>query len=79
MQGIPDLLVLYRDRWAMLEVKTRRPRSSRDFEPNQEWYLEQFNEMSFGACIYPQNEEEVLNDLQQTFRARRSARIPQRV
>lgn len=78
LQGIPDLLVLYRNRWAMLEVKPREPRSSADFEPNQEWYLEELNGMSFAACIYPENEEAVLNDLQQTFRPRRPARVPVR-
>lgn len=79
MQGVPDLLVLVGDRWAMLEVKRIRPRSSADFEPNQEWYLEQLNDMSYAACIYPENEQEVLDDLQQAFRARRSTRVSKRV
>lgn len=74
-QGMPDLLLLWRDRWAMLEVKPRRPMSSDDFEPNQEWYLAKFDEMSFGACIYPENEMEVLDDLQQAFGIRRTARV----
>lgn len=78
-QGIPDLLVLYKSRWGMLEVKRKRPRSSRDFEPNQEWFLDLFNEMSFAACIYPENEVDVLNELQQALRTRRSARVPQRI
>lgn len=78
LQGIPDLLILWRDKWAVLEVKRRPPRSSADFEPNQEWYLDKMNEMSFAACIYPENEEDVLHDLQQAFRSRRSARVPVR-
>lgn len=75
MQGVPDLLVLYRDHWAMLEVKPKTPRGPNDFEPNQEWYLEQLNGMSFAACIYPENEEAVLDALQSAFTARRKARV----
>lgn len=72
-QGIPDLLVLWQDRWAFLEVK---PRESAPQQPNQEWYVDQAREMSFGAFIYPENEEEVLYDLQQAFRrSRRVARV----
>lgn len=69
-QGWPDLLVLWRDCWALLEVKKKRP-TARDFEPNQEWWIEEFDRMSFSACIYPENEQDVLYALQQTFRSRR--------
>jgi hypothetical protein len=78
LQGIPDLLVIWRDRWAILEVKRREPRGPRDFEPNQPWYLDTFNEMSFAACIYPENKEEVLRGLHQAFTARRPSRVSQR-
>ena len=73
IQGIPDLLVLFRDRWAMLEVKASEDSPN---QPNQEWYIARLNKMSFAAFIYPENEEEVLNDLQRAFESRRSARIP---
>lgn len=75
MQGIPDLLVLYKDRWAALEVKVREPKSSDAFEPNQEWFLETMNEMSYAACIFPENEEDILSGLQHTFSSRRSTRV----
>ncbi len=76
MQGIPDLTILFNDRWAVLEVKIREPRSAQAFEPNQEWFLETMNQMSFAACIYPENEKEVLRGLQQTLSPRGSSRIP---
>lgn len=68
MQGIPDLLVLYRNKWAMLEVKAS---ARSEVQPNQEYYIELFDSMSFAAFIYPEIEEEVLHDLQQALRARR--------
>lgn len=75
MQGVPDLLVLYQNKWAMLEVKASADAPE---QPNQEYYVNQLNEMSFAAFIFPEVEEDVLNDLQQTFRSRRSTRVPVR-
>lgn len=75
IQGIPDLLVLYRDKWAMLEVKVSLDAKS---QPNQQYYIDMANTMSFGAFIYPENEEDVLNELQQAFAVGRSARLSQR-
>jgi hypothetical protein len=72
MQGVPDLLVLFEDKWAMLEVKESEDSIE---QPNQRFYVQQFSEMSFGAFIYPSNEEEVLRDLQQAFGARRYPRL----
>lgn len=75
LQGVPDLLVLWKDRWAILEVKIKEPTKASDFEPNQEYYLELLNEMSFAACIYPENEDEVLDALQSALSTRRAARV----
>lgn len=63
-QGVLDLLVLYGDKWASLEVKASATSPKR---PNQDHFVEQLDEMSFAAYIYPENEEEVLNALQQAF------------
>lgn len=73
IQGFPDLLVLYEDKWAALEVKNRE-RAPR--QPNQQHYVDKLNKMSMASFIYPENEEEVLNELQQAFRSRRKARHP---
>lgn len=64
IQGIPDLTVLYQDKWATLECK-KDSRAKK--QPNQEYYVEQMNNMSFSRFICPENKEEVLNELQQSF------------
>lgn len=68
IQGIPDLIVLFEDKWAALEVKKSRTASHR---PNQEYYVEKMDDMSFASFIYPENKEAVLYELQQTFFSRR--------
>ena len=71
-QGLPDLLILYKDKWAMLECKRNQNASK---QPNQGYYVERLNEMSFSRFIYPENKAEVLNELQQTFEPEGSARL----
>ena len=68
IQGIPDLTVLYRDRWVVLELK-RASGSSR--RPNQSFYVEKLNEMSYAAYIHPGNKEKVLDEVQRSFKTGR--------
>ena len=66
IQGIPDLLVLYKNMWASLECKKS---ASAKRQPNQEYYVGLMNEMSFSRFIFPENKEEVLNELSKAFQS----------
>jgi hypothetical protein len=64
MQGVPDIIVLFNDRWAMLEFKISGKATKR---PNQDHYIDLLDSMSFASFISPDNEEDVLYDLQCAF------------
>ena len=72
-QGFLDLTIFYGDKWASLEAKDSV--NSR-IQPNQEYYVQRLNEMSFGAFIYPENKAEVLRALQQAFETPRGTCVP---
>lgn len=65
IQGIPDLLILYNNRWAALECKKEK---GAHLQPNQEYYLEKMNQMSWASLIFPENRKEQLNELEQALR-----------
>jgi hypothetical protein len=71
-QGILDLLILWEDCWASLEVKVS---AKSRIQPNQRHFVERLDDMSFASFIYPEIEEEVLNALQQAFGTRRRTRV----
>lgn len=64
IQGIPDLLILYKDKWASLECK-KSARAKK--QPNQVYYVGLMDEMSFSRFVCPENKEDILDELQQAF------------
>lgn len=64
IQGIPDLIVIYGDKWASLECKKS---ANARHQPNQDYYVAKLDEMSFCRFIFPENEEEVLKELKHRF------------
>ena len=71
IQGIPDLLVLHNDKWVALECKRSKNSSH---QPNQDFYVEKMNNMSLARFIFPENEEEVLDEIQSAFESSGSSR-----
>ena len=62
--GFPDLMILIGKHWAMLEVKREKAAKRR---PNQKYWVDKLNAMSFARIVFPENREEVMNELQQAF------------
>ena len=60
LQGIPDLTVFNNDKWATLEVKKS---ANASHQPNQNYYVEMMDRMSFSRFVYPENRDAVFNDL----------------
>lgn len=64
IQGIPDLIVLHGDKWASLECKKSEKASH---QPNQDYYISKMNDMSYASFVYPENEQEVLDEIQRAL------------
>lgn len=75
LQGFPDLTILYKRNWAVLECKKSL---DEPYQPNQEWYIEVLDDMSFSSMICPENREAVLYELQRAFSSRGVPRVSRR-
>lgn len=69
LQGFPDLTVFYGNKWAVLECKRSEKESH---QPNQDYYVNYLNDMSYSAFIFPENKEDVLRELELLFHERES-------
>ena len=68
MQGFPDWTILYKDKWAVLEVKKERGAHK---QPNQEYYVDKLNKMGgFSRFVFPENKDEVLEDMDALFKGK---------
>lgn len=64
-QGFPDLIILYRDKHVYLEFKKFKGAPER---PNQKYYVDKYGKHCYTNFIYPENKEEVLNDIKKYFK-----------
>jgi hypothetical protein len=72
IQGIPDWILLWEDKWAMFEIKAR---PNANIQPNQEYYIDLFNRMGFARFVYPENAKEVIYEVQSAFGIRGGTRV----
>lgn len=64
LQGVPDLLILYKNKWAALECKKN---ANARHQPNQDYYVGRMNEMAFSRFICPENEKDIIDELRHYF------------
>ena len=72
IQGITDNFILFEDKWAAFEAKRNM---FAPHQPNQDYYVDSLNEMSYASFVYPENEEQFIHEIQQSLRPNRPTRI----
>jgi len=65
-RSVPDLIILGPNVWAALEFKRSEHASH---QPNQDYFVSRLNRKGYASFIFPENMEEVLNDLERLFRS----------
>jgi hypothetical protein len=64
ISGIPDRIVLYHDKFVLLEFKRSKNASHR---PLQDWYIDHFDGWGLARFVYPENGEEVFSEVLDWF------------
>ncbi len=65
IRSTPDFVILGPNfTWAALEFKTSKDAHR---QPNQEYHVNRMNEKGFARFVYPENAEEVLDELEELF------------
>lgn len=66
VNGIPDLIIFFREKYARIETKRSSTASKR---LHQEYYINLFKSQGiYATFLTPENEEEVLNELRRYFK-----------
>ena len=64
--GIPDVIIFYKKKYARLETKRSKNASKR---LHQQYYIDYFNSQGiYAAFLTPENQEEVYNALRRYFK-----------
>lgn len=63
-KGIPDRLILYKDKYALLEFKQYKNAKK---QPGQETWVGHFDNLAYAAIVYPENAEKVMQDILNYF------------
>lgn len=64
LKGFPDIMFMKGPFWGALEVKTSKKAHK---QPGQQDWIDKLNEMSYAKFIYPENKEEILNEIKEFF------------
>lgn len=75
LQGFPDRLILFKNRWAAFDAKAFE---HANHQPNQDYYIDLLNSMSYAKFVYPENKELFLDELQFALRPKRGSRLLKR-
>ena len=63
-RSMSDLVILGPEVWAALEFKRSKDSSHR---PNQDYHIARLNKKGYATFVYPENLEEVLDELEVLF------------
>lgn len=63
--GMPDLVLFYKNHYAMLECKKS---ADAHHQPKQDYYISKFNDWSYATFVYPENVNYILDELREVFK-----------